>query len=77
MFGSCAQGVDVKVSDVDLFILSSEKGSVKRIVSDFNRRRERKIAPIIVDSNELIQLRKEDEPLYENMERGIVLWETE
>lgn len=77
MFGSCARGVDVRGSDVDLFILSSEKGSVKRIVSDFNRGSERKIAPVIVDSNELIQLRKEDEPLYENMERGIVLWKTE
>jgi predicted nucleotidyltransferase len=77
MFGSCARGVDVKGSDVDLFILSSEKALVKRIVSDFNQRSERKIAPIIVDSNELVQLRREDEPLYENIERGIVLWETE
>lgn len=77
LFGSCARGVDVRGSDVDLFILSSEKGSVKRIVSDFNRGSERKIAPVIVDSNELVRLRGEDEPLYENVERGIVLWGTE
>jgi len=77
LFGSCAQGIDVKGSDIDLFILGSEKGTVKRMISDFNRKSERKIAPIIADTNEFVHLKREDEPLYENIERGIVLWETE
>jgi predicted nucleotidyltransferase len=77
LFGSCAQGIDVKGSDIDLFVLSTEKGAVKKIISDFNQKNERKIAPIVVDMNEFVRLKSEDKPLYENIERGIVLWETE
>jgi len=77
LFGSCAQGTDVKESDVDMFILTTEKSIIKRIISNFNRKSERKIAPIVVDMNEFVQLKREDKPFYENIERGIVLWETE
>jgi predicted nucleotidyltransferase len=77
LFGSCAQGTDVKESDVDIFILTSEKNIVRRRISEFNSRNERKIAPIIIDANEFAKLRKEDKPLYENIERGIALWESE
>ncbi len=77
LFGSSAQGTDVKGSDVDLFVLASRKDVVRKTVSEFNRESERKIAPIIADANELVRLKKEDKPLYENIERGIVLWETE
>jgi len=77
LFGSCAQGTDVRESDLDLFILTSEKDYVRKKVSEFNRKSERKIAPIIVDANEFTILKREDKPLYENIERGMVLWETE
>ncbi|NWG09101.1 MAG: nucleotidyltransferase domain-containing protein [Nitrososphaerales archaeon] len=76
LFGSAAQGTDVKESDLDLLILTSGKDSVRRKISEFNRKNERKIAPIIVDANELVKLKREDKPLYGNIERGIVLWET-
>lgn len=77
LFGSCAQGTDVKESDLDLFILTSEKAYVRNKISEFNRKSERKIAPIIVDANEFISLKKEDKPLYENIESGVILWEAE
>jgi len=77
LFGSCAQGLDVKESDIDLFILSSEKEAVRRIVGDFNQEDGRRVTPIVVDSNEYMRLKREDKPLYENIERGIVLWEAE
>ena len=77
LFGSSAQGIDVKGSDIDLFILSSEEGRVKKIVSEFNQKHERRISTIVVDANEFVRLKREDRPLYENIERGIVLWETE
>lgn len=77
LFGSSAQGTDAKDSDIDLFVLTSAKNSVRRRVTDFNRRSERKVAPIIVDANEFVKLKREDRPLYENVERGIVLWERE
>jgi len=75
MFGSCAQGIDVNESDIDLLIISLEKEPVKRIVSAFNKKNNKKVAAITLNINEYIQLKQEDKPLYENIERGIVLWE--
>jgi len=77
LFGSCSQGTDVKESDYDLFILTSEKGYVRSKVSDFNRKSGRKVAPIMVDANGFASLKRADRPLYENIQRGIMLWETE
>jgi len=77
MFGSCAEGSDVKGSDVDLLILSDEKGLVKRITANSEGQFGRRIAPIIIDLNEYVQLKVDNEPLYEAIERGVVLWETD
>jgi predicted nucleotidyltransferase len=77
LFGSCAQGTDTKDSDVDLFILTSSKNSVMTKVREFNRTSDRKVALILVDTSEFTKLRREDKPLYENVQRGIVLWERE
>jgi predicted nucleotidyltransferase len=77
LFGSCAQGTDAKDSDMDLFLLTSAKNSVKRKIRDFNRASDRNVTPIVIDTNELAKLKREDKPLYENVQRGIVLWERE
>lgn len=77
LFGSSAQGTDVKESDIDLFVLSTEKDSVRRSIAEFNAEHVRKIAPIIVNANEFVKLKRNDQALYENIDRGIVLWETE
>ena len=77
LFGSCSQGTDTKESDIDMLIITAEKEVVKKILSEFNRKSERKVAPITLDMNEFIRLKKEDKPLYENIQRGITLWETE
>jgi len=77
LFGSCAEGIDVKESDIDILVITEEKIFVKESISNFNEKSERSISPIIVDSNEFTKLRKEDKPLYEKIDRGIVLWETE
>ena len=77
LFGSCAQGTDTSDSDIDLFVLTSAKNLVRRKVREFNRVSDRKIVPIVVDTNEFTRLKREDKPLYENVERGIVLWEKE
>jgi predicted nucleotidyltransferase len=77
LFGSCSQGTDVKESDIDLLVVTSEKEIVRETISGFNRKNEGKIVPIIVNMNEFIELKREDKPLHENVERGIVLWEAE
>jgi predicted nucleotidyltransferase len=77
LFGSCSQGTDTKDSDVDLLIVAMEKEPIGKLLSDFNKKNDRKIAPILVDMNEFIRLKNEDKPLYENIERGIILWEAE
>lgn len=77
LFGSCAQGTDTKDSDIDVFVLTSAKNSVRKRIRDFNRASDRKITPILIDTNEFTKLKREDKPLYDNIERGIVLWEQE
>jgi len=77
LFGSSSQGTDVKESDVDLLVLTSEKALVRNEISQFNRKSERKVAPIIVDANEFVKLKRKDTALYENIEGGIALWQAE
>lgn len=77
LFGSCAQGTDTRESDIDLFVLTSTKNTVRRRIRDFNRANDRKVTPVVVDANELARLKREDKPLYENVQRGITLWERE
>lgn len=74
LFGSCAEGTDTKESDIDLLIIAEEKRPVEEAISEFNKKSERKISPIIVNANELVKL-KEDKPFFERIEKGIVLWE--
>ena len=77
LFGSCAQGTDTKDSDIDLLVITSERDVVKKIISQFNQNHERRIVAILVDVNGFVRLKNEDKPLYENIQRGIVLWEQE
>lgn len=77
LFGSCAQGTDVKGSDVDLMVLTYQKNAVRKEINRFNSKEKKRVAPIIVDANELVKMKREDGALYENIERGISLWETE
>lgn len=77
LFGSCAEGTDVKSSDIDLFVLSSDTRTVKHEVRVYERKINRRLSPIIIDSNELAKMKKRDKPLYERIFRGITLWERE
>jgi predicted nucleotidyltransferase len=76
LFGSCAEGTDVRESDIDVFIITDEKKAVKESVSRFNQKSERKIAPLILDMDEFIRMKREDKPLFERIDRGVILWET-
>lgn len=77
LFGSCAEGLDVSESDVDLFILTQEKKEVMEKVSAYQKNLDRKLSPIIVNANGFTRLKREDRPLYERILKGIMLWESE
>lgn len=77
LFGSCAQGTDVKESDIDLLVITDDKDIVRKEINRFNTKEKRRVVPIIVDANGFAKLKREDRPLYDNIERGIVLWQTE
>ena len=77
LFGSCSQGTDARESDIDLLVMTDEKEAVNNLLSEFNLKNDRRISPILVNMNEFVRLKKEDSALYENIEKGITLWETE
>jgi predicted nucleotidyltransferase/predicted transcriptional regulator len=69
LFGSCAEGRNTEGSDVDLFVLSREKGKIRRILEGYP-----KIQAIILDAAEYATLREKDKPLYGRILRGIELY---
>ncbi len=77
LFGSCAEGLDVRESDIDLLILTQKREEVMEEVSAYQKNLDRKLSPIIVNANEFTKLKREDRPLYHRIVKGIVLWESE
>jgi predicted nucleotidyltransferase len=75
LFGSCAEGTDVSESDIDILILADDKISVMDNISRFNRNSKRKISPLLLDMREFVTMKRGDKPLFERIDRGIVLWE--
>lgn len=75
LFGSCAEGLDVKDSDIDLFVLTQEKSTAAQAIHKFNSRSDRRVAPVLVDPPGFSKLRREDKALVDRMSEGIVLWQ--
>lgn len=72
LFGSCSEGTDVEESDVDLFILTDDRGGVKEELN--KTKAKRKLSPVIVNSNEFVRLKNGDRPFYDRVMKGIELW---
>ena len=80
LFGSWAEGSDNEDSDIDLFIVSSEKEKVLSVVNKFSYSAKfynRKVQPIINAPEELLKKGKEERVFLEQVEKGKVLWERE
>jgi len=78
LFGSWADGSDTEDSDIDLFIVSSEKEKVLSVVNKFSystKLYNRKLQPIISSPEELLKKGKEERAFLEQVEKGKVLWE--
>lgn len=77
LFGSCSFGTDTKDSDVDVFAVvknkvEEEKLKRKAPVSDAT---DRKISLVTADPKELVSLEDKDVAFYNNIRKGIVLWD--
>ena len=75
LFGSAAQGSDTIESDFDFFILTDQKGEVLKIIQ--NSKLSRKIKPVVKNFLEWVEMKEKDKFFYEEIEKGIVLWEEE
>lgn len=76
LFGSCASGDNTAVSDVDLFIKASNKEAAEKIVKVFVRSGSR-VNAVIYEPLELIRVQKEEKAFFEQIKKGIVVWEGE
>lgn len=74
LFGSCADGSNSENSDVDLFIKSEYKNQVRKLISQYDTD-DFKIRPVIQDSLEIISSQKTDKAFFEQVRKGITLWE--
>lgn len=75
VFGSCASGEDTEESDIDIFIETEDKKKVSELVESFQKKIERKISPIIMNSYEFRNLATKDKPLYERINMGKIIYE--
>ena len=74
LFGSFAEGTNVEESDIDLFILSNRPDSVQKVIQKSPLAE--KIQPVIKKPSEFIGFDKKKPLFYQEIERGIILWET-
>lgn len=76
LFGSASRGEDIPESDIDLFIFSNNKK--EDIEYEMNKVKLKRKAQLVVRT-ELghIELKNNDPVFYEQIQRGIILWEKE
>ncbi len=72
LFGSCAEGIDTQNSDIDLVVVSQEEEDVRKLIK--KQKMVREIQILIFKSNDFLALSEKDKPLYERIQKGIVLW---
>ena len=76
LFGSSSRGEDIKDSDVDLFVVSnSKKEEIERQINQL--RLKRKIQLVVRTELGHTELKSNAPTFYEQIQRGIVLWEKE
>ncbi len=75
LFGSRADGTNDAGSDFDLLIVSSDPGAARSLVQE-HRLREL-ISAVILTPSEMINLPRDNNGLYEEIQRGLTLWQKE
>lgn len=73
LFGSSSRGEDMPDSDIDLLIISRNKELILKCLE--NHKNKRKIQSIICSNVDFIEKKNKDPVFYEQVNKGIVLWE--
>jgi len=73
LFGSSSRGENTADSDIDLLIISHNKDIVLKQINKYKGKR--KIQSIIYTNLSFIEKKKTDPIFYEQVNKGIVLWE--
>jgi len=73
LFGSCAEGTNTRESDIDLFILSSEREKTMKIIG--RHLAMLPIQPVIMNNQELVESKEKDAAFHAQVKRGLVVWE--
>jgi len=80
LYGSWARGLDEETSDIDLFIVTSNKEKIRSIIDRYSRSSKlghREIQAVINTPAELLSQDKREKVFREELEGGRVLWEME
>jgi predicted nucleotidyltransferase len=73
LFGSTAQGTNMEDSDIDLFVLTNTPKEVTKLVNDSNLAEKTQL--VIKKPVDWAALKNRDPIFYEEVERGLILWE--
>lgn len=74
LYGSCAQGLNTVDSDIDIFVKTEYKSEVKKVVNKY-RAMDENFKVVILDPLEMASSKKEDEVFYNELKKGIILWD--
>jgi predicted nucleotidyltransferase len=80
LFGSCAKGINMEDSDLDLFIISNNRERVLRIISQYAYNKYSgfsEIKPVVKKTAEWAILDEIDPVFYNELQKGILLYEKE
>ena len=76
LYGSCSTGRDTEKSDIDLLVLSLDKGAASEAIGT-RTVGGRVLNALILSPHELAELRSRDRAFYDEVQKGLVLWRTE
>lgn len=74
LYGSRAHGLNTVDSDIDLFVKTEYKSKVRTIATKY-RTIDESFRTVILDPLEITSSKKTDEVFYNELRKGIVLWE--
>lgn len=73
LFGSGSTGTNIEESDIDLFVLANQPRKVQEVINKSDLAE--KIQAVTMKPMDYISLKKKDPVFYEEISRGILIWE--